>query len=87
MQNKLWTRDCRLIHGLIKQMEQLETAVVIVIWHTILERFNSASLSLQKVEIDLLSVVKLYDSLITFLLQMRDGFDETESRREGYVLR
>ena len=71
--------------GLIKQMNQLETALMTVIWHTILVRFNATSLSLQKVKIDLLSVVKLYESLITFLLQMRDRFDETEEQAKAYV--
>jgi len=33
-----------------------------VTWPTILERFNLTSLSLQKVEIDLLSIMELYDS-------------------------
>jgi len=80
------TSDTRLqADGLIKQMEQLETALMTVIWHTILERFNTTSLSLQKVEIDLLSVVKLHDSLITFLLQMRDRFDEVEENAKSYV--
>jgi hypothetical protein len=52
--------DARLqAEGLIEQMERLETALMTVIWHTILERFNATSMSLQKNEIDLLSVVKL----------------------------
>ena len=70
---------------LIKQMERLETALMTVIWHTILECFNATSLSLQKVEIDLLSVVKLYDSLISYLLQLRDRFDETDETAKLYV--
>ena len=51
-----------------------------VVWHTILERFNATSLSLQKVDIDLISAVKLYDSLVTFLLQLRDRLDEKEEK-------
>jgi len=66
--------------GLAKQTERLETALMTVVWHTILERFNATSLSLQKVYIDLISAVKLYDSLVTFLLQLRDRFDNS---REG----
>ena len=61
-------------------MERLETALMTVVWHTILELFNATSLSLQKVDIDLISAVKLYDSLVTFLLQLRDRFDNS---REG----
>ena len=30
--------------GLIRQMEQLDTALMTIIWHTILERFNVTSL-------------------------------------------
>ena len=56
-----------------------------VVWRTILERFNATSLSLQKVDIDLISAVKLYDSLVTFLLQLRDIFDETEEKAKSYV--
>ena len=55
-----------------------------VVWRTILERFNATSLSLQKVDTDLFSAVKLYDSL-TFLLQLRDRFDETEEKAKSYV--
>jgi len=52
------TLDKRLqADGLI---EQLETALLTVIWHTILK-------SLHEVEIDLLSAVKLYNSLIDSL--------------------
>ena len=56
-----------------------------VVWHTILERLNVTSLSLQKFDIDLISAVKLYDSLVTFLLQLRDRFDETEEKAKSYV--
>jgi len=66
-------------------MERLETALMTVVWHTILERLNATSLSLQKVDIDLISAVKLYDSLVTFLLQLRDRFDEKEEKAKSYV--
>ena len=71
--------------GLAKQMERLETALMTVVWHTSLERFNATSLSLQKVYIDLISTVKLYDSLVSFLLQLRDRFDETEEKAKSCV--
>jgi len=41
-----------------------------------MKRFNAASLSLQKVDIDLISAVKLYDSLVTFLLQLVESYPE-----------
>ena len=39
-------------------------------WHTILDRFNATSASLQKVKIELLTALKLYESLITFVEEM-----------------
>ena len=78
--------DTRLTaDGLITQMEQLDTALMTIIWHTILERFNATSLCLQKVDIDLLNVVKLYNSLISFLLDTRDTFDDIEEKAKSYV--
>jgi len=66
-------------------MERLETALMTVVWHTILERFCATSLSLQKVDIDLICAMKLYDSLVTFLLQLRDRFDEKEEKAKSCV--
>ena len=66
-------------------MERLETALITVVWHSILERFNATSSSLQKVDIDLISAVKLYDSLGTFLLQLRDRLDKKEEKAKSHV--
>ncbi|KAG7157952.1 Zinc finger MYM-type protein 1-like 5 [Homarus americanus] len=72
--------------GLIRQMEAFETALLTVIWYKILTRFNATSLSLQKVETDLLSVVKLYESLISFVSEMRQGqFDEIEDQARAFA--
>ena len=72
--------------GLRKQMESFETALLTVIWYKILTRFNATSLSLQKVETDLLSVVKLYESLISFISEMRQGqFDEIEDQARTFA--
>ena len=54
--------------GLAKQMERLKPALMIVVWYTILERFNATLLSLQKVDNDMISAVKHCDSLVTYLL-------------------
>ena len=57
-----------------------------VIWHTVLERFNATSLTLQKVEIDLLNAMKLYDDyLITFLFQIRDRLYYMGEKTKSYV--
>jgi len=67
-------------------MQQLETALMTVIWHTVLERFNATSLTLQKVEIDLLNAMKLYDDyLITFLFQIRDRLYYMGEKTKSYV--
>ncbi|KAG7176545.1 hypothetical protein Hamer_G015341 [Homarus americanus] len=72
--------------GLIRQMEAFETAILTVIWYKILTRFNATSLSLQKVETELLSVVKLYESLISFVSEMRQGqFDEIEDQARAFA--
>ena len=39
-------------HGLANKMGQLEIAIMAVSWHTILERFNATSLTIQGIEID-----------------------------------
>ncbi|XP_013782254.1 zinc finger MYM-type protein 1-like [Limulus polyphemus] len=53
--------------GLIKQMESFETALMTVIWITILERFNVTNIALQSPTIDLLTVANLYKFLLTFV--------------------
>ena len=55
-------------------------------WYKILSRFNATSLSLQKVETDFLSVVKLYESLISFVSEMRQvQFDEIEDQARAFA--
>ena len=66
-------------------MERLETALMTNVLHTIVERFNATSLSLQKVDIDLISAVRLYDSVGTFLLQLRDRLDKKEEKAKSHV--
>ena len=74
------------IEGLIKQMEAFETALLTVIWYNILTRLNATSLSLQKVETDLLSVVKLSESLISFVSEMRQvQYDEIEDQAMAFA--
>ena len=56
-----------------------------VIWHTVMERFSATSLTLQKVEIDLLNAVKLCDdSLITFRFEIGTDY-ETGKKAKSYV--
>ena len=66
-------------------MEQFDTALMTIISHTILERFNATSFCLQKVDIDLLNVVKLYSSLISFVPDTRENFDDIEEKAKASV--
>jgi len=49
--------------SLEERMNELEIGQMVVILHEILDRFNATSFSLQQVDIILVSVVKLYESL------------------------
>ena len=72
-------------NGLAKKMKQLETALLTVMWHTLLDRFNATSASFQKADIDLLTAVKLNQSLITFMEQMRETIDHMEIKAKSFV--
>ena len=71
-------------NNLCNKMNEFDTAVITVIWHTLMSRFNAVSLSLQKTHIDILSVVKLYESILNFILTMRDNYDEMEERATNW---
>jgi hypothetical protein len=64
--------------GLLKKMYQLETGVLIVIWSTIMERFNKVNNMLQAVQIDLTVVNELFSSLSIFVQEVRSNFDHFE---------
>ena len=59
-------------------MEQLEYAILTVVWNTILQRFNACSKALQSIGIELRTAVTLYESLPVFIQSVRDNFDEYE---------
>src|SRR6218665_2350473 len=71
--------------GFARKIGQFETAFMTVIWHTILDRFNTTSASLQKVEIDLFTALKLYESLTTFVEEIGGSFDDMEKKVQDYV--
>lgn len=58
--------------GLRRQLDRFETVFMTVFWNAILERFNSTSKELQKVNTDLGKVVKLYKSLTNFITSIRN---------------
>ena len=59
-------------------MEQLEYAILTVIWNTILQRFTACSKALQSISIDFRTAVTLYESLLVFIQSVRDNFNEYE---------
>lgn len=67
-------------NGLYLKLDCLETAIMATLWGDILERFNKTSKQLQSVEIDLETVICLYESLIRYVLDLRSMFDIYEER-------
>jgi hypothetical protein len=71
--------------ALVSNMSKIEIALMTVIWHAILERFNATSMSLQQNGIDLLSAVQLYKSLVDFTVSLRETFDDVEATAKRFV--
>ena len=61
-----------------KSIDALETAILCVLWHKILQRFHSASKSLQRADMSLGSCVALYNEIESFCQHLRDEFVTTE---------
>ena len=53
-------------------MPDFEIGLFGVLWDFILQRFNATRKSLQKIEIDLATCVQLYESLLEFVLSVRN---------------
>ncbi|XP_074106438.1 LOW QUALITY PROTEIN: zinc finger MYM-type protein 1-like, partial [Cotesia typhae] len=67
--------------GLQRKLQHLETAILVIVWNVILDRFNAASKKLQESQADLSSVVQIYSSLALFLQDMRERqFSEYEEK-------
>ncbi|XP_017467866.1 PREDICTED: uncharacterized protein LOC108360188 [Rhagoletis zephyria] len=64
--------------GLAKTMESLETAIYVIFWHDILERFHLTIKSLQNPAITLRTAVNSLVSLQSFVKSKRDAFDTYE---------
>lgn len=58
--------------NLEKQLNLLETALMIIFWNDILQTMNKINTSLQKVEIDIETVVSLYSSLEEYIQEKRN---------------
>ena len=73
--------------GLANKMGQLKLQYMMAVtWHTIFERFNTTSLTIQGIEIDLLTIVKLFRSLLSFTIAIwDDSFDDLDERAKLFV--
>ncbi|XP_046973656.1 zinc finger MYM-type protein 1-like [Vanessa cardui] len=66
--------------GIRLKLERFETALMAVFWGCLLDRINATSKKLQSVEIDITIVIELYDTLIHFVGETRENFDEFENK-------
>lgn len=64
--------------GIMKELDKLETVILLVTWEDILTRFNVTSQKLQTSGLDFNTAVKLLGSLKDFVHDLRDRFDEYE---------
>ena len=61
-----------------KSIDALETAILCVSWHKILQRFRSSSKSLQRADMSLGSCVAFCNGIESFCQHLRDEFDTIE---------
>nr|XP_047138958.1 zinc finger MYM-type protein 1-like [Hydra vulgaris] len=72
-------------NGIYLKLDSLETAIMATLWGDILERFNKTSKQLQSVEIDLETVVSLYESLIRYVLDLRIEWATLAKEATSYI--
>jgi hypothetical protein len=72
--------------SLVTKLSELETALMTLIWQMLLQRFQATSESLQRYDIDVGTVIHLYDSLSTFIEDKRDHEVFTSLERKAKVL-
>lgn len=69
--------------SLVKRLDRLDTAVLCVIWDDILQKINLVSKSLQQPGLEIVTVVQLYDGLLMVLEDMRELFDDYETKAKS----
>ncbi len=70
-----------IVKGLLRRLERFETAFMLVVWSTLLSRFNLVSKKLQSISTSLSDVVDIYGSLTEFVSEIRNNdFDLYEER-------
>ena len=67
------------------QDHELETAILLTSWHDVLTRFDEVSKLMRKSDALLATVVKLFESLTSYIEIMRDQFTEYESKAKSKV--
>ena len=67
-----------------KSIDALETAILCVLWHKILQRFHNLSKSLRRADMCLGSCVALYNGIESFCQHLRDDFGTIE--KDGLIL-
>uniref|UniRef100_H2YTB8 TTF-type domain-containing protein n=1 Tax=Ciona savignyi TaxID=51511 RepID=H2YTB8_CIOSA len=74
-------RDSRLVaEGFLKKLQQLEVAILVEVWDTVLERFQKTSLTLQGSKLPVNSAVHLLESLLEFVRSQRSEFEYYEDK-------
>lgn len=63
---------------LYTKLQQKETGIMTIIWHEILQRINKVSMDIQVSTTNLSSIVPLYTSLIAFINDVRNNFQNYE---------
>lgn len=71
--------------ALLKKMEKYDTALMTVLWNTVLQRMNATSKSLQKSDLCLTTAVALLQSLATFIQDVRNDFQKIEDEASPLI--
>jgi len=61
--------------SIYNKIKSLDFVFLLVVWTPLLVRFDKTSTSLQLINIDLSSVVSLYDSLVCYIQEQRNNFE------------
>lgn len=61
-------------------MNIFETMFLTIIWSKLLERINATSKTLESPTLNLISGVQLLESIVTFIDEFREKFDELEHK-------
>lgn len=64
--------------ALRKKLEKFETAILLVVWDTILQRLNISNKTTQSTTCNISVLKPLHDSLIDFVQSVRDNFEQYE---------